>query len=157
MTDCVWKPSQFICGLDSAQPAFPDQDHSPPDFEQPAGSLAVAPNISIEFSLPEFNVAGRRRCILTTLMPMPVAPMYEKHYAMAWKNKIWRTGQLPVVQAIAQALAMQEAPDQEFRPRVLAANPRHHSRPDFGRDDVHHGSHYSSRHRGDQIVLSSPL
>ena len=127
-----------------SQPAFPQDKYSPACLLQCHNGSTVSTYIRSEFCFPEFDIAGRCRSILASLMPMPVTPMDEYHRAMSSQNKIRSTGERPVMQSIAQSPAMQEAPDQHFRQCVLAANTRHHSRSDLRSYNVYHGRHYSS-------------
>jgi hypothetical protein len=127
-----------------SQPAFPKDKYSPARLLKRHNGGAVTTYIFSEFCFPEFDIAGRLRSILASLMPMPVTPVDEYHRAMSWKNKIRSTGKRPVMQPIAKSLTMQEAPNQHFRPCVLAANTGHHSRSDLRSHNVYHGRHYSS-------------
>lgn len=133
------QPSQVALGKRAAQAAFPEQNHLPSSLLQTGNGFPFAPHVAGEFCFPEFDIAGWRRGILATLMPMPVAPVNEHHRAVSRKNEIRGTGQFSVMQPIAQSLTMQKASDQHFGLGILASNAGHHPRPDCRSNHICHG------------------
>jgi len=69
---------------------------------------------------------------------MPETSMNEHDRPPARQYDVGPTGKVSHVQAIPQALAMQEAAHEQLGPCIASLNGSHHSRPRFGVDDVGH-------------------
>jgi len=63
--------------------------------------------------------------------------MYENTEPVTRKHQVRPSRQISLVQAIPEAIPMQQTPNRHFRRRVAAANASHHARPDFFADYVH--------------------
>lgn len=68
---------------------------------------------------------------------MPEAAMNKDADPMARKHHIGFPRKIFLVQAIPEAMPMQQPPDPHLRGRVAAADASHHARPDFTADYVH--------------------
>jgi len=71
---------------------------------------------------------------------MPEATVDEDNDAMLRKNNIRPTGQSRTVHSVSESLAVQEAPKEALRFRILAPDPGHHAAADVLAYDICHGS-----------------
>lgn len=144
MLNCLRKPCKPFYRQVPLQPTLPDYKDPPAGIQKFDYCRTVPNDIHLEFSFPKLHIACGCSCILTALMPMPVAPVNKKHRTISDKDKIRRPRQIFCMEPVAQPSAMQEASDQHFRLGILAADAGHHPRSDLRRDDVCHVRHYSS-------------
>ena len=63
-------------------------------------------------------------------MTVPEAAMHEADGSEPAKDKVRRSGELPIVKAVPEAARMERAAKDQLWFRVPAADSRHHSRPD---------------------------
>ena len=68
---------------------------------------------------------------------MPEAAMNEYADPVARKHYIGSPWKLPRMQAIPEAMSVQQLPDLHLRGCIAAADAGHHARPDFFADYVH--------------------
>ncbi len=73
---------------------------------------------------------------------MPEASINEYHSPSARKYKVWPARQLANMKAISEPHTMQALPHDDFWPRVLTSNCRHHAAAYGG---THYVGHSSSR------------
>jgi hypothetical protein len=75
---------------------------------------------------------------------MPEAAMDEEARAVAGEDQIRSPRQVAAMQTEPETAGMQSFPQNKFRLRVPASDPRHHARPGRGINGINHVSGYSS-------------
>src|SRR6266705_1351706 len=70
-------------------------------------------------------------------MAMPETSVDENDLPALSENKVRSSGQIPGVQSVPIAEGEYNLANDQLRPRVLGANPRHNFRPFGGRKSVH--------------------
>lgn len=116
---------------------FPELDDAPSKLQQLVPVSEIPFHVLLEFQTPEVLSSGRGSGIPTPWMPVPETPVNEYADAVAGENHIGSARKLPRMQAIPEAVPMQQSPNLHFRQRVATANPGHHARPDFFADYIH--------------------
>lgn len=124
---CLWPPD----------PALPKLDYPPSLIEEQSTITGIPCDVLCEFLLPEAFTSARRRGVAAARMPVPEAAVNENAKPVTGKHQIRPPRKPLLVEAISEAMPMQQSPYLHFRSCVAAANARHHARPDFFADDVH--------------------
>lgn len=90
--------------------------------------------------MPVFRV--RRRLLSTefAVVLMPKTSMHEDHLTAGRKHKVWRSGQISPMQAIAIADTVGEAPHDKFGLCIRLANASHMGAQFLGRGKLWHDS-----------------
>ena len=155
-SDPVGKDCQSVAWFLPPDRALPDCGNPPAGVEEPINRPSVPFDIAFELLPPEVHVRLRRRCVTAAGMSMPVAAVNEDGSAVAGKNDVRATWQLPYVQSVAKPRSMQETPDRQFGLRVPTTIGGHHPRTHFRRDDISHDRNVRQPERcGKGIRLSS--
>lgn len=71
-------------------------------------------------------------------MAVPEAPMDKNGRPEFRENHVWRSRQMPSVQAETESLSMQHASEKQLGFRVFCTNPRHHPAAGFYIDNIRH-------------------
>lgn len=107
------------------QSAFPKHENTP-SFRLEGSNLPGVPlNIGRELGLPELGPGGRTSCAGASEMPVPETAMDEDGEPVLRKHEVRPSGQVFRVEAEAQAHAVRDASNADFRCRVPASDLRH--------------------------------
>jgi hypothetical protein len=106
--------------------AFPNDCHTPAESLQCGVCAQVTLSIGSKLRGPFVEVLVWRRCVPATLMAMPKTAAHFDNSVPFRKHDIWSSGEVPAMEAKAQAQLVQGPPHLKFRPRVLAPNAGHH-------------------------------
>jgi len=117
--------------------ALPDGDGAPAERAQSALMEFVARGVAFEFRQPPFAAIRWHRAIRTAAMPVPEATVHEDNGLVFRQANIRFSGELGIVQPKAKTHAVEEAPDNSFRPGVNAANPAHVPAPALRCQQIH--------------------
>lgn len=120
-----------------AYPALPEFDYSPALLEQLVSVSEVSLYVLVEFRLPEVLARFGGRGVPAAWVPVPEATMNEDAYPVTSQHYIGFAWKILLVQAIPEAMPMQQTPDLDFRRCIATTNASHHARPDFFADYVH--------------------
>ena len=114
-------------GQGIAKLAFPDDQHTPVECCQPIQGTGIPRDVGIELRMPVFlpcpGHRGSTACWIRVLVPK--AAMHHHDLAAAREGEVWPSRQVAAMQAETVAECVGDAPDQDLRPRVLAADRRH--------------------------------
>src|SRR5438094_8105848 len=99
---------------------------------------SIPVNIPDSLLVPEFRVRGRNHpTVLAFVMHVPEAAVHENHLATPREHKVRPTRQPAIVQDIAIAHRVKQAPDRPFRAGVLPAYRSHVAAALHARQNVH--------------------
>lgn len=124
--------------------ASPDYHDSPSQAFKCMTCSRVSFDVLRKFLLPEFRIGLRRCCVSATLMPMPETAMYENGDPISRKHQVRFSRQFGM-KSVAKPSPVKKSPHRQFRPGILATNPRHHAAPGCGVDNVHRSCSQDNR------------
>ena len=114
--------SRLFCAIIS-QRALPDHRNPPSKLQQLLPALLVAGGVTFELFLPIFLPRRWRSCKSATGMRVPEASVHEAHRTVFWKNKVWLSRKISVMQPVPQPTRMHCPAEEKLRAGVLPSYP----------------------------------
>ena len=124
------------------QLALPYHDHLPPVPLQQAIVLLIPSAVTVDFGLPEADVALRDTGFPAILVTVPEAPVDEYRCPVGAHHDIRLPWDALYVETVAVPVAPQPFPHLQLGFRVPAVNMRHTDVPLVGRKHISHSSTY---------------
>lgn len=121
----------------SAYSALPQLEDAPPMLQQFIAVSDISFHVLVEFQAPEFLARFRDGGVSAMGMSVPKAAVNKNADLMARQHHIGFSWKIFSVQAIPEAMPMQQPPNLHFRGSIAAADASHHARPDFFANYVH--------------------
>lgn len=124
--------------LNSFQSTLPQNDHVPSGCYQFGHVAPVACDILLELAPPAVRVGCWRGTVSAAGMTVPETAVNEDGHLPLGQDDIRAARQILDVQAVSEALSVQESSHHHFRAGVSGPDPCHHSRSGFPINHIYH-------------------
>jgi len=105
--------------------AFPNGDDFPAELFEVAGVVFIVGDVALKLLFPEGLVAFWSRGVFAAFVPVPETAVDKDDGFILWQNNVRLAGEAFDILPEAVSGAVQQRADENFRLRILPANPRH--------------------------------